>query len=415
MSERGFGDLPVLERLGERVTEAARAEAQGGRLRRFARRAVSWRPRRRLPPRIALLATLMVLSAGAVSAAATLLALRGAVIPVPRATPPEQLPAARSGRLVGYSVADPRPGEPRWTLRLATSRTGLLCSTVGQVVGGRFGIVGLDDRFRRLSPRAADACSIVRSNTASLVGARVFDAPRQADVRTVVSGVAGRRLRSVTVEAAGRTRRVPVHKGGTFLSVLAGLPEDLAIRVSLRFADGHVERHPFGVAPLVLPDPAGGRAWRVESGLLSGDPRLCVSLRPARQRSNPPVSPAACGSLGDPRRARGAFFAIRRVVPGTGGPPMSPFGGGAWRDTPPRLIVWGAAGRDVASIAVRGPRGERRTGTFFRANGAFAYMFGPGVRRGEVAVMVRFRDGRTLVRRQSSGILPPPRSGRGRP
>lgn len=412
MSDGHLRDLPVLERLGERVAAAAQ-QAQDGTLgaprgRRLGRGGPK-RLARRVPPRILALASLLALLATAASAAATLLVLRGSVIPAPRATPPEQTPAPGTGRLAGFTVADPRErSRTQWTMRLATSRTGLLCSTVGQLVGGQFGIVGLDRRFRRLSPEAADACSIVRSNASSLVGARIFDAARPADVRTVVSGVAGDRLRAVTVTAAGRTQRVAVHEGGTFMAVFVGLPEDLALDVRLRFADGHVERHPFGIAPMVLPDPDGGRAWRIESGVVSGDPRICVSLRAARQRLNPPSSPGACGSLGDnPRRHRGVFFAIRRLTPGTKASNDSPFGG-LWRNTPPRLLVWGSAGSDVASITVRGPRGEPRTGTFFRPNGAFAYMFGPRVRPGQVTVTVRFRDGRTLVRDTSTGILPAP-------
>lgn len=344
-----------------------------------------------------------------------MLALRGAVIPVPRATPPEQTPLAGSGRLVGFSVADPRRGDPRWTMRLATSQTGLLCSTVGQLVDTQFGIVGLDGRFRRLSRGAADACSIVREDATSLVGARVFDASRPADVRTVVSGVGGDTLRTASIQAAGRTRPMRVHDGGTFMAVLAGLPEDLAIEVRLVFEDGRVERHPFGVATLVLPDPDGGRAWRIESGVVSGDPRQCTSLRSARPTRNGPLSPSACGRLGDPRNPKGVFFAVRRLTPGTGGQPGGPFGEGAWRDTPARLLVWGAAGKDVESIGVQGPRGESHTGKFVRPNGTFAYMFGPDVRPGQVVVTVRFRDGRTLVRRTSTGILPSPTSKSSRP
>jgi hypothetical protein len=411
MSDGDFPDLPVLERLGDSVASAAqRAEAGTGGVRRGLplRRRGSRRLVRRVPPRVLALAALLVLSTTAAAAAATLLVLRGSVIPAPRATPPEQTPAPGTGRLAGFVVADPRDATTRWTMRLATSRTGLLCSTVGQLVGGEFGIVGLDRRFRTLSPEAADACSLVRTNASSLVGARIFDASRHADVRTVVSGVAGQHLRGVTVAAAGRTQRVAVHAGGTFMAVFAGLPEDLGLDVRLRFADGHLERHPFGIAPMVLPDPAGGRAWRVESGVLGGRPTICISLRAARQRLNAPSSPGACGSLGDnPRRRLGVFFAVRRLEPGMKASYDSPFGG-VWRATPPRLLVWGAAGTDVASITVRGPRGERRTGSFFRPNGAFAYMFGPRVRSGQVTVTVRFRDGRTLVRDASTGIVPAP-------
>ena len=132
MTDRGLSDLPALERLGEDVAAAAhRAAAADGAGRRgrrsphvrrqaprrdrpgaqgrqyagprgrlaarvaqyAARRRDLGRSWRRLSPRVAALAGLVVLSAAAASASATLLALRGAVIPVPRATPPEQTPA----------------------------------------------------------------------------------------------------------------------------------------------------------------------------------------------------------------------------------------------------------------------------------------------------------------------------------
>src|SRR5258706_87675 len=65
--------------------------------------------------------------------------------------------------------------------------------------------------------------------------------------------------------AGGVRRDVPVSPGGVFVTALRGSPEDLGIRVALSFADGHVERHPFGVSDSVVPDPTGGRAWRVEA------------------------------------------------------------------------------------------------------------------------------------------------------
>jgi hypothetical protein len=407
VADHGLDDLPVLERLGDQVAAAARAAPRR-----------CWTPgrlARRLPPRVLVLAALLVLPTAAVSAGATLLALRGAVIPAPRATAPEQRPAPGSSHVAGFTVADPHPGEARWTMRLATSRTGLECSTAGQVVRETFGIVGLDGRFRRLADGAADACSVRRSNAASLVGARIFDGRTRAQQRTVVSGVGGATLRSVSIAAAGRSRAIAVHAGGTFLAVYAGLPEDLAIVVRLRFADGHVERHPFGVAPFVFPDPDGGRAWRVEGGAVGGDPRLCVAVRPARERDNPAQSPAACGRLGDARRSRGVFFEIRRLARQSGRRPLDLFGSGFWVNTPPRLLVWGAAGADVASISVRGPAGAPRTGTFSRAGRTFAFMFGPRVRPGQVVVTVRFADGRTLERRASSGLVRRPDAAGGTP
>jgi hypothetical protein len=368
----------------------------------------------RISPRALAVAVAIAVPAAGASAAGTLYVLRGDVIPAPRATPPEQTPRPGTSHLVAARAADPAPRRAPWALRLATSQTGLLCSTVGQVVGDRFGVVGLDGRFRALAEGAVDSCSARRSNAATLVGARIFTADRASDVRTVVSGLAGDTLRAVEVQAHGQTRTVAVGAGGTFVTTYAGLPEDLALRVALRFADGHIERHDFGVGPMVFADPGSGHAWRLQSGGLGGDDRTCVTVLNARQRTRPAISPAACGRLTLGRRApRGLFFDVRRLTPGTGGLPVSPFGAGRWGRTPPRLLVWGAAGADVASIDVHGPAGQTASHTWYRPNGAFAFMFGPGVQPRQVRVIVRFRDGRRVERSSSYQLTAPPRFGKG--
>jgi hypothetical protein len=400
-----FDDLPVLDELGDALAHAMRK----------AWRRRSWRRRwPRMSGRALAVAIAIAVPACAASAAGTLLVLRGDVIPAPRATAPEQTPRAGTSRLAAARDADPRSGQPPWSMRLATSTTGLLCSTVGQLVHGRFGIVGLDGRFRALADGVADSCSVRRRDAATLVGARVFTADRAADVRTVVSGVGDKTLRTVMVEARGKTRVVPVAPGGTFVAAFVGLPEDLGLRIAMTFADGHVERQAFGVGPMVFADPAGGHAWKTESGGIGGDDRTCVTVRSARERANIATSPAACGRLQRGRRApRGLFFDVRRVTPGTGGVPVSPFGQGRWGRTPARLLVWGAAGQDVASIEVHGPAGAASTHTWFRPNGAFAFMFGPHVRPADVRVVVRFSDGRSLERSTSYNLVAPPTFGGG--
>ncbi|HEU4977028.1 MAG TPA: hypothetical protein VFT50_18205 [Baekduia sp.] len=363
------------------------------------------RPRRRSPLRsLPIAATLLVLSAGS-AAAGTLLALRGAVIPAPVAVPPEQTPAPGTARISELRAADPDPGAPPWTLRVARSRTGLLCSTVGQVRDGRFGLVGLDGRFRVLADGVSDSCGIERRDAASLIGARVFDARRRATVRTVVSGVAGPGLRSVTVTAGGRRRRPPVGKGGTFVLPLRGYPEDLAIRVILRFGDGRREVHALGRSPSVVPDPAGGGAWRTQSFRVSGDRRTCVSFLPARPGPSPPVSPAACGDLGDGLRRHGVFFAVRRIAPGTGGTPVQPQGDGHWGGHPARTAVWGAAGDDVAAVSVQ--RRGRPAQRLRLVPGAqsFLAVYPPSVDPRSLTVRVRRRDGRPLIVHGSHGLV----------
>jgi len=407
-----FEDLPVLAALGEQVRVAAE-RAEHDRVRSGPR----WTPRL-----LAILVALIV-PAAVGSAGATYFALRAAVIPASSSTPPEQRPAPGTTRLSGAIVADPRRGQPRWTVRLASSRTGLACSTVGQLVGGRFGIVGLDGRFRPLEPDVADACSTMQRNAATLVGARTFDADQSADVRTIVSGVGGATLHAVTVEAAGRRQKAPVRAGGVFALALQGLPEDLGLRVALTFADGHIERHGFGVGPLVFPDPDGGSAWRVSIGVLGGrpgtapDPRSCVSLRPARQGPDPAASPPACGRLGGTaRRPTGAYFDIRRLTAASvGNGAAGIFGPGTWRNQAPRLLVWGATGRDVVSVRARSRNGSPVTGTWFRPNGAFAFMLGPAARVGHVVLEVRYRNGRVVRATRASGLVAPPGENRTAP
>lgn len=349
------------------------------------------------------LATALFALIGTATAGAGLFVLRGSPIagPAARDVPRDQLPLPGTTRLTGLTAADPEPGRPEWTLRLARSSTGLLCSTVGQLVGGRFGLVGLDGRFRTYSERVVDSCGEeARGEGASLIGARVFDADDLGEVRTVVNGVAGRALRAVTVEARGRRRALRVGPGGTFLDVLAGYPEDSGVQVELRFAGGRVELHPLGRLVNVTPDADGGQAWKTMAYGTSGDRRSCVTFSLARPITGGVSSPAACGlfrSRG--RRSLGYFFAARRLTPGTKG---SLFGPG-WGAHPPRTAVWGAAGDEVRSIEISAPGGIHAQPPIADSR-AFLAVFPASVDPGSLVVTLRLADGR-VVRRQGSTNL----------
>jgi hypothetical protein len=392
------------------VVAAGRPEPDGQR--------VVPRWRRWLPPGPLTLAGALVLATGAAAAGGTLLVLRGGTINPPPAVAPEQTPLPSTGRLLTARVTDPAVGQPAWTLRLARGKTGLVCSTVGQVRGGEFGLVGLDGRFRVLAPEVADACSAPRANASTLVGVRTFTG-RQGTVaaRSVVSGVGGPQLRSVHITARGRSQQVPVRSGGTFLAVFAGLPEDLQLRVSLQFADGHREAHPFGVSPGVLADPAGGHAWSVQASTGSNDARVCVQVRPARQGPAPALSKAACGTLGpDIGHRRGLYFDVIRMTPSTRKRALNIFVDGLWHEHPPRTLVLGAAGSDVRSVTAMGPPGQPHTGTRVTGPGSFAEMFGPDVRPDQITVRVVYTNGHTITYRHHHGLktrpIPVPSSGK---
>ena len=376
---------------------ARRAEADAG------RRVPVWRT----SPRPLLVAAALPVVMTASAAAATLTVLRGSPLPGPS----EEVAGIHATPVPGSSKVEPMRardpgGGPPWALRVARSKTELVCTTVGQVVEGEFGIVGLDRRFRPLSETAVDGCGQLRRNATSLVGARVFDAPRRSDVRTVVDGFAGAELRSVSITAGSSARSVPVGPDGTFVAVLRGYPEDIGIRAVLRFADGHEETHVFGAIPSGSLDPSGLGAWEASDESFAGYPPLCVTVHPVRSRPDAPSSPPACGvwPKGDVQPT-GYFFAVRRLVATPGAPS---FARGHWTG-PPRTAVWGAAGEDVTRIIVRGPRVRRavKLSRDWAPEAMFVAVFPPSVDPRRLRVEVTLKDGTVNVERGDANLVPP--------
>ena len=122
---------PILDELGRELVRAARADesrARGGVLARA--------------PRALVIGLLTLFGLAAAAAAASLIVGRGDPIPAARAgdVPLELRPVAGSARLNGLRVPDP-DGGPAWDVRTSRSRTGAICATVGQVLGGELGLL----------------------------------------------------------------------------------------------------------------------------------------------------------------------------------------------------------------------------------------------------------------------------------
>jgi hypothetical protein len=395
-------DLPILDELRGDLLAAMRAAE----------------PRRRPVPRplrSLLLAALAFLLLAATAAAATFYILRSSPIApfAARDTVPEQRVEPGSSRVLDLRSDDPDAANPPWALRIARSQTGLLCGTVGQAHGGEFGIVGLDGRFRVLPEANADACGLEVAGEPALLGTRVFDADDVADVRTVVNGLAGTRLERVTIAVrGGRAETVEHSPEGAFLRAFAGFPEDLQPVVTLRFAGGRTRRIALADSPFVVPDPLGGRAWKVEVSSFGGDVRVerrrgrrvrlprhsCVRFYTARYReATSAQSPMLCGhsryGVGGPDRT--LFYGARRL---SGGRRRFTRGimQGNWNGHASRTALWGAAGHDtVREIVVTGPAGLRRTARP-EINGAFLVVLDPRVDPAALRVEIRYRDGRVL-------------------
>jgi hypothetical protein len=392
-----FDGFPTLDALGSELARLAEAETQRAQRRR------SWL---RLPVRrrslVLALAVALALAAGA--AAATLLILRGAIIPAPSVIDVgrAEVPVPSSAKLIGLVSADPSRGAP-WTMRVARSETGLVCSTVGQLKAGTFGLIGLDGRFRQIAVGLVDGCGQRQTNATTLLGARVFDARRRTDVRTVVNGVAGDTVRQVTVQAGGTVYHPLIGPGGTYVLALRGYPEDLGIVVDLRFADGHTEHHPLGTSAFVVTDPAEGPAWTTLAFVQDHSP-LCIDVRPVRQTSATiPISPAACGHQ---TTSRHVFFAVRRLVPTATSCQTRPniLFTGRWCDAPARTVVWGAVGGLVRSVEITAAGTTRQV--VISPSRTFLAVFPPTVDPDQIAVTVHANDGSVRRYTGDTDLLP---------
>jgi hypothetical protein len=327
MAER-FDDLPVLAELGGALEAAFAAHEAPARAR--SSRLVIGERWRSIPVLV-----LLALGIGAAAAAAALLALRLTVIPAPtvRDLPPAMRSVLGTGQVSALRAEDPDDAPP-WTLRTTRSETGLTCSTVGQVMRGQFGIVGLDGRFRLLPERLVDGCGTSAPDRATLVGVRTFDADRQRDVRTVLSGVAGRTLRSAQLQTVTGHRPLPIDSAGRFVVALRGYPEDSAPAITLRFADGRTERRQFGRIPGVVRDAAGGPALQTEALRYSVNPSFCLRVIGLRGGQDGPIGPFACT-----RRHKGTvLFATRRLRTGQTGQLGFTY---HWGTAPGRTLAWG--------------------------------------------------------------------------
>jgi len=319
-----------------------------------------------------LVALALVLALAGATAAAIVIA-RGGSLPGanPRDLAANGVPLPGSERLAGLDAPDPDAGEPSWDLRLSRTAAGETCTAVGQVLGGQFGIVGLDHVFRALPLGGVDACGVSSPGAPLLAGVRVFVGRTPSQVRTVVDGIAGAGTRSVIVDGPGGPRRLPLGPDGSFITVYAGYVEEVRPRVLIADASGRQRVLAFAQTTVrEVPDPEGRSPWEVSGGpdLEAGayPDENCVQASEELGRSDPsrfeaPLTPEVCGRLG----SQPLFVLMRRFVPGSGEHTGFP-----WNNTPARTLVYGAADPRVVSLTLKGPAGghplhvERRGGAF---------------------------------------------------
>jgi hypothetical protein len=380
----------ALEELQVEFDRAA-SEVLGGRTRvRLVRRPLS---------AAVALTMLLVLAA---AAAAAILITSGEPLPAPHVQDllSSGVPLPASAKLAGLDAPDPQGGEPPWDVRLSHTADGETCTAVGQVVGGRFGIVGLDRVFRPLPLGASDACSFATPRGPLLAGARVFVGADEAATRTVLAGVAGAGARSVTAYGPQGARTLPLGPDGSFIAVYRGYPEAVRPRIAVVGRDGIAHTVSFAQGPgYEVPDPEGHAWWQAGVGAdlepgaapdedcVSGSRRLSQTFSSFAEI---PSVPNACGRLGNSP----LFVAMRRFDPGT---PQ-------WGENPARTIVYGVADPRVAELSLSGG-GVRQTLSIDRHNGVFMAVLDGHVDPRALTLSARLTGSTTVSYSSSSGLL----------
>lgn len=348
----------ILDDLGDELVRAVRAEeassrARGGWLTRI--------------PRAVVLAfgAALLLAAGAV--AAGLVIGRGDPIPPapPDQVPRELAPEPGTARFNGLDVPDPDGGPP-WDIRTSRAGTGATCATVGQVLDGELGLVGLDRRFRALPAGAADTCSTPQRTGATLAGARAFRGGGRLSAITVVNGVAAPTVRRAVVIAGGRTQPLKLGPDHAFLAIFRGPPEQLRPRVVLTEASGKTTTLRFAdTGEYVAPDPSGGAPWTVTRETRRALPGLrCVQAQRQRGPDSPTPLPSGSGLVNFaapsvPLRCGAqerAFLDVRRFVPRNQTHGETSW----WGFNAARTVAWGATARADADVRLLAPGPTRR-------------------------------------------------------
>jgi hypothetical protein len=283
---------------------------------------------------------------------------------------------------------------------------------VGRVLGGQFGIVGLDRVFRALPLGGVDACGIAGADGPVLAGARVLVGNSSQDARTVVNGVAGSGARSVTAYGPGGARVLRLGPEGSFITVYRGYVEDVRPRVVVVTRDRHSHVIAFAQSSVFeVADPGGGSPWQVsgEADVRPGayPDENCAQASQELGRANPSevtasLTPEICGRLG----RQPLFVLIRRFVPGIGGDTRYP-----WGNNPARTLVYGAAAPRVSALTLIGA-GPARVLPIDPHGGVFLAVLDGHIDPRTLTLAARLRDGRTIAFRRSTKRSTATRAGR---
>jgi hypothetical protein len=150
---------------------------------------------------------------------------------------PDPAPVSGSESIDAHTP-DPAGGEP-WAVRTYRLASGQTCADFGRDVGGELGLIDAAGSFHGRRPRDAGGnCGDPEAAGALLLAATFYaDDPTtdgQEPARTIVHGVAGSRVKTVSVEWPDGERQLELAVQGAFISVYPGGVERVPVTVGYR-------------------------------------------------------------------------------------------------------------------------------------------------------------------------------------
>jgi hypothetical protein len=238
--------------------------------------------------------------------------------------------------------------------------------------------------------QASGGCAPVR-DAGPRAAALAYSRTSGLGVDSQMSGFAPPGTRRLTLAGAGPTIEIPLGRHGAWFVLLA---EELRATLTLtaELADGGTRfervRFPMGPVPpdaLEVRDPVDGSTWSVmasrrAAGIRSGQTCVQFFQLDGRGREKGFGAPM-CGDL----RREPLFVDALERGPG----PQTKFGGGPHVE--PRMVVWGAASRQVRELRVEAAGATHEVAV--DDAGGFILVLPSSVRRDDVTVAATLADG----------------------
>ena len=138
---------------------------------------------------------------------------------------------------VEHVKPDPQGKGPEWAVTVFRAKNGQTCVEPGRKQGNKAGDYARDGRFAPYPIEDGGSCTDLSVTPAGVsIGRNLAEKPP----RTTVHGVAGPKVRQITLTVGGASQELAIGRRGAFFTVLDGAltPDDIDVSATLK--DGSV-------------------------------------------------------------------------------------------------------------------------------------------------------------------------------